>query len=171
MSMAASKAAILTVITGYTPRIVPADRVSVALLNESGDSLEVFALQGVNGVFAVGEQVPVAGTQIGRAVQEMRLLREDDLLQNPTPDALKLTKLGLRSNMNAPLMLGERVLGALNVGSKKPGLYSTRDEVLLMQIATFLATTLENTRLYTEAQPRARQPWPPTRPRAPFWPT
>ena len=44
------------------------------------------------------------------------------------------------------------MIGSLNVGSEKLGVYNKRDESLLMQIASFLATTMENTRLYTEAR-------------------
>src|SRR6185503_10062577 len=40
----------------------------------------------------------------------------------------------------------------LCVGSEKPGVYNNRDESMLLQIASFLATTMENTRLYSEAR-------------------
>ena len=46
MSMAGDVDGILDVTTNFVPRIIPADRVAVALLNASGDTLEVLALRG-----------------------------------------------------------------------------------------------------------------------------
>jgi len=88
----------------------------------------------------------------GQAVQEKRLIRTADLRESEALDAIQLAGQGLRAGVNAPMVSGERVMGSLNAGSHEPGVYSARDESLLMQIASFLATTLENTRLYTEAQ-------------------
>jgi signal transduction histidine kinase/CheY-like chemotaxis protein len=126
--------------------------VSAALLTENSDSLEVFALQGASGVLPGGQRVPLAGTLAGQAVHEQRLIRIADLQESDALDAVPLARQGLRAAMTAPLTIGERVIGTLNAGSREPGVYSPRDESLLLQIASFLATTIENTRLYTEAQ-------------------
>ena len=58
------------VVTRYTPQIIPADRVSTALLTEAGDSLEVLALQGAEGILQVGQQLPLRGTLAGQALRE-----------------------------------------------------------------------------------------------------
>jgi signal transduction histidine kinase/DNA-binding response OmpR family regulator/HPt (histidine-containing phosphotransfer) domain-containing protein/PAS domain-containing protein len=152
MSLADSTDEVFNVVTEFTPQIVPADRVSVALLTESGAGLEVFALQGAAGVMSVGKQLPLEGTLAGQAVREKHLIRTADLQESNALDAVQLAGQGLRATMSTPLILGERVIGTLNAGSHKPGAYRARDESLLMQIAAFLATTLENTRLYTDAQ-------------------
>ncbi|UCC88714.1 MAG: GAF domain-containing protein, partial [Anaerolineales bacterium] len=152
MSLASSNGDIFQVVTDVTPLIVPADRVSVALLTEAGHSLEVFALQGTTGILPIGEQVPIQGTLAGQAVRERRLIRTADLQDSDRLDASQLAGQGLRAAMTAPIALGERVIGTLNVGSAKPSSYNGRDESLLMQIASLLATTLENTRLFGEAE-------------------
>jgi signal transduction histidine kinase/DNA-binding response OmpR family regulator/HPt (histidine-containing phosphotransfer) domain-containing protein/PAS domain-containing protein len=152
MSQAGSQDEIIKATVSYTPQIVPADRVSVALLTETGDGLEVFALQGEAGVFPVGGQLPLKGTLAGRAIRERRLVNTADLRASDTLDATQLSRQGLRSAISAPIAIGERVVGVLNAGSEQVGIYSARDESVLMQIAAFLATTLENTRLYSEAQ-------------------
>jgi signal transduction histidine kinase/DNA-binding response OmpR family regulator/PAS domain-containing protein len=152
MSLAGSQDEIFQVVTRFTPQIVPADRVSAALLTETSDNLEVFALQGASGVLPVGQRVPLAGTLAGQAVHEQRLIRIADLQECDALDAIPLARQGLRAAMTAPMTIGERVIGTLNTGSREPGVYSPRDESLLLQIASFLATTIENTRLYTEAQ-------------------
>jgi signal transduction histidine kinase/CheY-like chemotaxis protein/HPt (histidine-containing phosphotransfer) domain-containing protein/PAS domain-containing protein len=152
MSQAGSREEIIEAIVSYVPRIIPADRVSVALLTETGDGLEVFALQGEAGVFPVGERLPLKGTLAGRAVREKRLVSTADLRASDTLDATQLSRQGLRSAISAPIAIGERVVGVLNAGNEQVGKYGARDENVLVQIAAFLATTLENTRLYSEAQ-------------------
>ncbi len=152
MSRAGSTDEIIRVVTEFTPQIVPADRVSVALLTETGESLEVFALQGAAGIMPVGKRLPLQGTIAGQAVREKRLIRMANLQESEALDARQLAGQGLRAAMTAPMAFGERVIGTLNAGSEQAGIYSARDESLLMQIASFLATTLENTRLYIDAQ-------------------
>ncbi len=152
MSLANSTDEIIQVVTEYIPQVVPADRVSVALLTETNDSLEVYALRGASGVLSVGEQLPIKGTNAGLAFREHRLINIPDLLESDALDARQLSGKGIRATMSAPLGVGERVIGTLNAGTERPGVYNKRDENLLMQIASFLATTLENMRLYEEAQ-------------------
>jgi signal transduction histidine kinase/DNA-binding response OmpR family regulator/HPt (histidine-containing phosphotransfer) domain-containing protein/PAS domain-containing protein len=152
ISLAGSRDEILQTATDYMPRIIPADRVSATLLTETSDGLEVFALQGKAGMLAMGKRLPLNGTMAGKAVREKRVLREADLQKNDAADARKLADQGLRSAMTAPLAVGERVIGTLNVGSERSSVYSARDESLLLQIASLLATTMENTRLFMEAQ-------------------
>jgi signal transduction histidine kinase/DNA-binding response OmpR family regulator/HPt (histidine-containing phosphotransfer) domain-containing protein len=151
MNLVDSQEEILKVVTRFTPQVLTADRVSVALLTELGD-LEVFAFHGLEGVYNVGERVPIEGTQVGKAIREKRLVRQDDLRNSHGREARRLLSMGIQSNMNAPLILGEQVIGTLNVGSKKLAVYAERDESLLTQIAAFLTTTLENTRLFAETK-------------------
>jgi signal transduction histidine kinase/DNA-binding response OmpR family regulator/HPt (histidine-containing phosphotransfer) domain-containing protein/PAS domain-containing protein len=152
MSLAGGPDDIFRVVTEFTPQIVLADRVSVALMAESGDGLEVFALQGPAGQMSVGKRVPLQGSLVGQAVLEKRLIRTDDLRESEAVDARQLAEQGLQAAMVVPVMSGEQVMGTLNAGSYKAGAFGLRDESLLKQVASFLATTLENTRLYREAQ-------------------
>ena len=152
MSLAASTDEVFEVVTHFTPQIVPANRVSIALLTETGDGLEVFALQGEAGIMPVGKQLPLKGTLAGQAVLEQRLVTVVDIRESNALDAIQLARQGLRATMTAPMVVGERVIGTINAGSETPDVFNARDESLLKQIASFLATTIENTQLYTEAQ-------------------
>ena len=152
MSMAGTTEGILDVTTRCVPKIIPADRVGVALLTDSGETLEVLALRDDAGKLPLGIRFPVEGTVGGRAVRERRLLRADDIREIDAEDAVRIADDGMRSVMTAPLTVGERVIGILRVGCDQVGNYTSRDESLLMQIAAFLATTLENTRLFADAE-------------------
>jgi nitrate/nitrite-specific signal transduction histidine kinase len=56
------------------------------------------------------------------------------------------------SQMAAPLRMGERVIGALCVGSPKAGVFSTEAQSLLTRLAHSAAIALENARLYSQAE-------------------
>jgi signal transduction histidine kinase/DNA-binding response OmpR family regulator/HPt (histidine-containing phosphotransfer) domain-containing protein len=152
MSMAKNEAGILEVVTEFAPRIFPAARVSVALMNQAKDSLQVFAVQGLATDLTLGREVPLENTLVGTVVREKRVLYTPDLTKSDALDARLLAEQGLRASISAPLIVGERVLGTLNVGCDTPNMYSARDEGFLAQIAAFLGTTLENNRLYRTAQ-------------------
>ena len=128
MSLAGSTDEILRAVTDFTPQIIPADRVSVALLvkgngSEAADRLEVFALQGPAGVMPVGKQTAPEGNA-GRADGP----RERGLSGWPTSG--RATR-WMPSNwpdracgpaMTAPLTIGDAGIGTLNVGSEQPGI-------------------------------------------------
>ena len=56
------------------------------------------------------------------------------------------------SHIAAPLRMGERVIGALCVGSPKEGVFSEEAESLLTRLANSAAIALENARLYARAE-------------------
>ncbi len=56
------------------------------------------------------------------------------------------------SHLAAPLRMGERVIGALCVGSPKNGAFSKDAERLLTKLANSAAIALENARLYNQAE-------------------
>src|SRR5215208_4089437 len=60
--------------------------------------------------------------------------------------------------LGVPMLVGNRVLGVISVQSiEKPRLYDEHDRDLLMTIASQAAIAVENTRLFDEAQRRARE--------------
>ncbi len=56
------------------------------------------------------------------------------------------------SHLAAPLRMGDRVIGALCVGSPKNGVFSEEAESLLTKLANSAAIALENARLYNQAE-------------------
>jgi two-component system nitrate/nitrite sensor histidine kinase NarX len=56
------------------------------------------------------------------------------------------------SHIAAPLRMGDRVIGALCVGSPKDGVFSEDAESLLTRLANSAAIALENARLYAQAE-------------------
>jgi PAS domain S-box-containing protein len=140
-----------------TNQIMKADRASIALLNPAGDTFKVLALDGIKGAVPVGAQMPVEGTAVGLAIREKRMIVLGNLETSQFLDTRRLGEQGVRSTMNAPLVVGGQTIGTLNVASKWPDAYSSADENLLLQIASLLSSAIESRRLLEAAQQRAEQ--------------
>jgi GAF domain-containing protein/HAMP domain-containing protein len=57
-----------------------------------------------------------------------------------------------RSELALPLMVGDRVLGALDVQSKEPGAFNQEDVTTLQLLADQVAIAIDNARLFSESQ-------------------
>jgi class 3 adenylate cyclase len=136
----------------YTSRILHADRATVVLLTESGESVFTRTLVGASSPLLVGLEMPLSRTAVEVAVVQNKLISTPDVQGSPYLDHRALAEAGLRSHMTAPLMTAGKVIGTLNVSATVPGAYSTRDERLLSQTAAILASNLENRRLIGRLQ-------------------
>jgi len=70
----------------------------------------------------------------------IRTFREDE----------DLAKLGINSSIMVPLLVKNRVIGTLNLGSRSPFAYSQEHGDFLQHVADHLAISIENSRLYEE---------------------
>lgn len=131
------------VVADYTPQIVQVARVSVALLVENGRQIEIMTLHGA-GAGAQGERRPVQGTIMEQAVQAKRLV-----VRSGRKDASSGEEC---SWMSAPLLAGGASLGTLNVASTPACAFTQRDEQLLAQIASLLASAIQSRRLFAQMQ-------------------
>jgi GAF domain-containing protein len=135
---------ILEIAAFRTAQILSSDRVTVNLVDSDQESFTVLALHGEKGDSAVGDRRPLAGSSIETAVRENRLVRGSS---GPADDLG-----GMRSFIIAPLLAGERSIGTINVGNRKPDIYSPRDENLLLQVASLLSAAMENRRLIEQTR-------------------
>jgi len=67
------------------------------------------------------------------------------------------TDAATRSEMDAPLVVGERVIGVVNVESTRPNAFSAEDLSLLSALAGQLAIILDNAQAHRDLSDRARQ--------------
>lgn len=135
--------------------IISGSRTSVALLNQAGNEFEIFALDGVKGAIPVGAKLPFEDTAIGQAIRENRLINTPDIANSQYLDQQQLAKQGLQSTMTVPLIAGGHPIGTLNVGSKDLRAYDPHDESVMLQMASLLASAVENRRLFEQTQSRA----------------
>ena len=123
------------------------DRVSLAMVRPDGESVEILRYQGEENDTPIGTIIPLAGSPLGQAVQENRIII------NIASDAASVIK----SSMVAPISSAGRAIGTLNIGSKQLDAFTDRDENLLQQLATMLSSVVENKQLLAAAQARAER--------------
>jgi phosphoserine phosphatase RsbU/P len=124
---------------------------AVMLWNEESQQLEnVFAVQ-------YGESLPVRFCVplfkgiTGNAAGERRPVRVDDVRLDPRYSESPNSEF-VRSEMVIPLLLQERLIGALDLESTKVGAFSAENERLLGILSSYIAIALENSRLYVETR-------------------
>lgn len=152
IGMATSLERIYKIVASKTTEIIDAERASVALLMEDGKSLEVFALDGTSGLIPTGTILPVENTQLGEVIKTRKVVRVNKSTKTSWIDVLKLRSSGLVCLMDAPLIVGDRIIGTLNVGCSRPDAFIENDAQILIQIASLLAMTIENQNLITQTK-------------------
>ncbi|MEM7348370.1 MAG: GAF domain-containing protein, partial [Chloroflexota bacterium] len=132
--------------------IIPGELASISLLDATHETFETFALSDTEGTMAVGTQVSLVDTSLRRLIKSKRVRINSDLTNSKDEPDSQLVAQGIKSTIVAPLVVGNRVIGTLNIGSKTLDAYDSSHEGLMQQIGTMLATTIESRRLFTQTQ-------------------
>jgi sigma-B regulation protein RsbU (phosphoserine phosphatase) len=132
-------------------KLVPYDVFTVMLWNEKTELLEgVFAMHYENSIPS-RFRVPLGRGITGHAAADRRPIRLDDVRQDPryiTCDTCEV----VCSELVIPLLLQDRLIGVLDLESKKFGAFTAQHERMLMALGSFVAIALENARLYQDAR-------------------
>lgn len=129
--------------------------VHIYLLDKSGESLSVIEGYGQAGVELKrrGHKIPVAAPKslVARAFRERQVVTVENVQEDPTwlPNPVLPET---RSEMAVPVILGNEVVGVLNIQSKKVAGLSREDEKTLQAIANQVAIAIHNTRLFSQMQ-------------------
>lgn len=157
LGYATTEEELFKVTTEFTARVLPADRVSIALLKPDKQALTLYGLRSSMGAVQLGELSPLAGTGPGEAVLSGRPLLISDLPSSELREGPRLAKVGLKTCLIAPMVAGETILGTVNVASTSVGTYShQREQDLLLHLASYIGITLLNIRRNSELQ-RAKE--------------
>lgn len=143
LNAAIAETDIYQIVADYTPQIIPVARITVALPVNNGQQVDILTLYGATDADDQVQPLP-EGAMIEEAVQTQQSLVQADP-DHPASDEL-------RSHMNAPLMTGGTIIGALHVAALQNTTFTQRDEQLLAQIAGLLASTLQSRRLFAQTQ-------------------
>ncbi|HUJ10461.1 MAG TPA: GAF domain-containing protein [Verrucomicrobiae bacterium] len=124
---------------------------SLMLLNSTRDFLELHACHGAGPGYLRKPPLPVADSLVGVVVGRRKPLRVYNVQEH---DAYRHTELarkeGLVSLLSVPMMMGDVVIGALNVYTVRPYRYSNQDVKILSALANLAAVAIENARLHTK---------------------
>jgi len=138
-------------ISGSLRRALAVEYASLTLWDPESGQLRrhVLDLEGSPHLLEEDPLVPIQGTPSGEAFSTRKpvVMTGQELVSAPYPVMRYLTAQGFRSACAAPLISGDRVLGTLNVASRRENL--SQDEVaLLVQVAGQIAIALDNAAAY-----------------------
>ncbi len=128
-------------------RIIVADRASLALLDATGTSLRVLALEGETGNLPLGVQFPVDGTAAGIAIRDSAPHRWNTLTEPHYFESKTLRDVGLISIANVPVLAGTQVLGTINVGRSTPAPIPDEDLTIIAEAGGVAGAALLRLRL------------------------
>ncbi len=131
------------------------EAVYLFLLDERGESIHLAASAAADPALTLpaGSTLPLGRGVVGRTIQtgqpqNVPDVREDSDFLWPEPDV------PVASCLAVPLRSGDRTLGTLHVASTRISHFNPTDEAALQTLAAQIATTIENARLYHQAQRR-----------------
>jgi signal transduction histidine kinase len=134
-------------------RLIPCDTAS--LLMRYGDVMRVCAVLNLPNDM-IGAEYVLAWPQ----AEQMAAIRApvwlNDVQADPRAVALPDGEL-VRGWLAAPLVIGERIIGQVSLGSYEAGVYAAEEAELLESLTRQAALALENAQLYTEATRRLQQ--------------
>ncbi|HEX6702545.1 MAG TPA: ATP-binding protein, partial [Gaiellaceae bacterium] len=126
--------------------LVPFDRVAI-VLGEDGVA-RVIATSGVGAeVFPPGSFRPIEGSVLAQVLQGEAVYRED-MADARYPEEDDMARLGLRSRLCAPLLLGARAIGMLSVVRREPASFTEEEIELTALLGRLVATAVQNIRAY-----------------------
>src|SRR5919205_749761 len=136
--------------------LVPFDRATIALCEEGGETLRVFALTGARaGPLAVGARGPLKGSVTELALTGRRTVVIPELAEERRFNVYEdLRREGFRSAVCVPLFSMRRAVGSLNLTSREQGAYVRRHLAALERLAAPLAIAIEKTQLLEESWER-----------------
>jgi len=154
-----SSVSIETIFEGFVQElrnVVQFDWITIALVDE--EELYFLALSGtVNSPWQTEQRIALEGTATELVCRERKSLYEADLAQHRKFwTGEHYLQQGIRSVVYLPLTIKDKSIGTLVVASHLPDAFTPKQIRLLEQVALQIATPIENSQLYAQAEQRAR---------------
>lgn len=131
--------------------IINSDTAAILLLDESGKLLHARAAKGIEEEVEQGVKIPVGRGFAGRIAAERRPIFIEDVDHADILNPILRAK-GIRSLLGVPLLVEQRVLGVLHVGSLVPRRFTGEEAALLQLAADRAAIAVEHATLYEQRQ-------------------
>ena len=128
------------------------------LVDEGGETLSLRAVAGATSPVAGRTRFVIGEGLMGHVVATRSPLIVDDLSGEPrVQNVARIRAEGVVSFAGVPLVLGDRVLGALSIATRDRRPFSEEDRSLLQSLSSQAAIAIENARLFREATGQAAQ--------------
>jgi PAS domain S-box-containing protein len=127
------------------------DACTVALVDDGGEAVLKHPTKGLGAEDDGAVRVPLHESLAGRVVAEHRAIAVEDVAEGDLVDPL-LCSTGIRSLCGAPLKLGNRVLGVVQVGTLVPHRFTPEEVHMLEVVADQSALAVDRARLHAFGQ-------------------
>jgi diguanylate cyclase (GGDEF)-like protein len=137
-------------------KVLDVDWAAITLVE--GEEINLLAITSeIGSAWQTGDKLPLKGTATEWVVTNKVPLLEPNLPQESRFwTGKEHLKQGVQSLVFLPLMVGAEAIGAMCIASRRPNAYSSSQVQLLSQLASRIAMSIENARLYAQAEQRAR---------------
>ncbi len=147
--------AVLFLVASRSQSLLRASGAAIALAAKDPETMICRASAGPSAP-PVGATLQVGSGFSGECVRTGRMLRCDDTETDERVDRESCRALGIRSMLAAPIRLGERVIGLLEVFSADPSVFGENDSAVLQRFAeTILAAVVRTARAHDPTPPPA----------------
>ena len=156
--------AIAEIVYRYTSRLMDTNNFLIALYDAKTEEIS-YPL-----AFEEGQRIQLAPRKLGNRGLADYIIRNKEIVFAPADVLGHMKTLGIeivpldkddgpsRCWLGVPMMIGERVLGLISVQNvERPHVYDQHDRDILATIASQAAISIENARLFQEAQRRAQE--------------
>lgn len=138
--------ALLGELLARVTEILATDTAAILLLDESGTALQARAARGLEEAVDQGVRIPLGRGFAGRVAAERRAIAIEDVDRAEVVNPL-LREKGIRSLLGVPLIVEERMLGVLHVGTLTRRAFGEHDAELLQLAADRAAIAVEHATL------------------------
>jgi diguanylate cyclase (GGDEF)-like protein/putative nucleotidyltransferase with HDIG domain len=137
-------------------QVVNVNWASIALIEGEELRFEVLSSE-IGSTWQAGEKIPLEGTGTEWVAKKKKALFEPDLSKNSRfYTGQEHLRWGVRSIVYLPLVVKNEAIGSLIIASREPNAYTLGQVRLLERLASQIAVSVENGRLYASAEQRAR---------------
>lgn len=129
------------------------DHVAVAMVDEERGEVVIGARAGTyRDLLPPGHRLPISQGMVGWVARNGRALLANDVEKEPRYVNCYPDRIPTRSELAVPIRVGGRVVGVLDVQSRRPNAFSDGDMLVLETVADQIAVAIENARLYEALQ-------------------
>jgi GAF domain-containing protein len=155
---------VIGLILDHVNQILPADEWAYTHVNEEMNTYELFIAPDKLEDLPTMDGSPISMTQplensiVGKAAKDRRTIIEFNCLESAFDDVrLWAGDRGVRTAMSSPILVGNQVIGVLNIGSKQQSAYTVQEENIMLSITSLAGSTIDNRQLLGQIQKRSVQ--------------
>jgi two-component system sensor histidine kinase KdpD len=128
--------------------LVAFDRMAIVLADEGRARVMATAGASAEGVLAPGASHSLERNILGEVLAAGQTIYRDDMSEPQYDEERELERVGIRSRVVAPLLVGATPIGLLSVGRSEPRSFSGPEIELVSLLGRLVATAVQNIRAY-----------------------